>query len=161
MRTLLFFCGVLLLWSTVSHADLYQWTDTDGVLHVVDDAGEVPEAYRSKLKVYRTAKPVGSGKSTTAMLAPSRAYAANSQGAFAQKLAVDLGLITHDTEDALSPLNGAGIGPAGGWRVDDSLTPEALYEVIAAARRAAASQRLRLSADGAEAIVQQAAVSFL
>ena len=87
MRTLSFLCGVLLLWSTVSHADLYQWTDTDGVLHVVDDAGEVLEVCRSKQKLYRTAKHAGPGKSTMAMLAPSRDYAANSQGVFAQQLA--------------------------------------------------------------------------
>ncbi|MBI3301733.1 MAG: hypothetical protein HYZ72_06610 [Deltaproteobacteria bacterium] len=143
------------------HADLYQWTDTEGVIHVVGEEDDVPDAYRKKVKVYRAAKPAAPAESSTALLSPSRTYAEKSQGAFAQKLALDLGLIKHSGEDALGPLSGVGIQPAGGWRVSDLLTPEAYYEVLAAARRAADSQRLALSADGAEAVVLRAAESFL
>lgn len=153
--------SVLLWCPPLAQADLYQWTDSDGVIHVVDDATEVPEAYRDQVKVYRAATPSTAVSPPGAPLSPSRAYAANSQGAFAQKLAVDLGLIRDSREDALGPLGGVGIQPAGGWRVNAPLTPEALYEVAAAARRAADAKRLPLSPDGAEAVVRQAAVPFL
>jgi hypothetical protein len=161
MRRFFFFLCSLWLWSTTTAwADLYQWTDTQGVIHVVDDASTVPEAYRETMKVYRAAKPTNEGLQI-APLSPSRTYAANSQGTFAQKLALDLGLIKHSGEDALSPLGGAGIQPAGGWKVADAVTPEVLDEVVAATRRAADTRRLALSADGAEAVVRQAATSFL
>lgn len=159
MRTLIFLCGLWLWCSAVVHADLYQWTDADGVIHIVDETVEVPDAYRSNLKVYHAAKSVGASSATA--LSPSRVYAAQSQGAFAQKLARDLGLTRNDNEDALGPLRGAGIQPAGGWKVSDPLTPAVLYEVLAAARRAADAKRLSLSADGAEAVVRQAAEPFL
>jgi hypothetical protein len=149
----LFFFGV-----AIAHADLYQWTDAQGVTHVVDDTGLIPDAYRDKVKTHRTAKPTSSQAS---LLAPSRTYPENSQGAFAQKLALDLGLIKNSGEDALGPLGAAGIQPAGGWQVYDPLTLETQADVIAAARRAANSQRVRMSADGAEAIVRQAATTFL
>jgi hypothetical protein len=140
---------------------LYQWTDADGVIHVVDEASEVPDSYREGLKVHRAAKTGAPLGPSAALLSPGRAYAEESEGAFAQKLALNLGLIRNDSEDALGPLSGAGIQPAGGWQVSDPLTPETLYEVLAAARRAASSRRLALSADGAEAVVRQAAASFL
>src|SRR5713101_8120019 len=159
MRTLIFLCGLWLWGSAVVHADLYQWTDADGVIHIVDETVEVPGAYRNSVKVYHAAKSVGASPATP--LSPSRAYAAQSQGAFAQKLAQDLGLTRNDNEDALGPLCGAGIQPAGGWKVSGPLTPAVLYEVLAAARRAADAKRLPLSADGAEAVVRQAAELFL
>lgn len=158
MKSLAFLCALLLSGSATARADLYQWTDAQGVTHVVDDAQTIPEAYRGKVKTYRAPKTPNPAAN---LIAPSRAYAENSQGAFAQKLALDLGLIKSANEDALGPLNTVGIQPAGGWSVDDPLTPEAHYEIIAAARRAAESRRLSLSADGAEAVVRQAAASFL
>jgi hypothetical protein len=158
MKSSLFLCSLFFFSVTLVHADLYQWTDEQGVIHVVDDAGTVPEAYRATMKTYHSPKPA---KSSTSLLAPSRAYAERSQGAFAQKLALDLGLINNTSEDALGPLGAAGIQPAGGWRVDDPLSPEAYDEVVTAARRAADSQRVRLSADGAEGVVRQAAANFL
>jgi hypothetical protein len=160
MYTYILLGCLFLLSPTLVQADLYQWTDTEGVIHVVGDEGEVPETYRAKMKVYRS-KSAAPNNSSTALLAPSRTYRANSQGAFAQKLALDLGVISYSTEDAIGPLTSAGIQPAGGWRVDDPLTRASLYEVVAAARRASDSQRLRLSADGAEAVAQQAATPFL
>jgi hypothetical protein len=151
-------CSLFFFGATIAHADLYQWTDAEGVTHVVDDTGLIPDAYRGKVKTYRTTKPTTSQAS---LLAPSRTYPENSQGAFAQKLALDLGLIKNSGEDALGPLGAAGIQPAGGWQVYDPLMPETQADVIAAARRAADSQRVRVSADGAEAIVRQAATAFL
>lgn len=158
MKLASLFCGLFFFGATIAHADLYQWTDAQGVTHVVDDTGLIPDAYRGSVKTHRTAKPTNSQMS---LLAPSRTYSENSQGAFAQKLALDLGLIKNSGEDALGPLGTAGIQPAGGWQVYDPLTPEAQAEVINAARRAANSQRVRVSADGAEAIVRQAAIAFL
>lgn len=160
MRALAFLCSLWLWCATIAHAELYQWTDADGVVHVVDDASKTPEVHREKVKVYRAAKPA-TLEPAAAPLSPSRGYASGSQGAFAQKLALDLGLIKSNGEDALGPLSGVGIRPAGGWKVRDPLTPEVLYEVLAAARRAADSKRIALSADGAEAVIRQAAAPFL
>src|SRR5262245_46345446 len=159
MRTFVVMCGLWLVGAAVVHADLYQWTDADGVIHIVDESVEVPDAYRNGVKVYRAAKTTGG--TPTLPLSPSRTYAAQSQGAFAQKLAQDLGLIKNSNEDAFGPLRGAGIQPTDGWKVDDPLTPEVLYDVLAAARRAANAKRLSISPDGAEAIVRQAAEPFL
>lgn len=158
MKLIFLFCGLFFFGAALTYADLYQWTDAQGVTHVVDDTGLIPDAYRDRVKTHRTAKPINSQMS---LLAPSRVYPENSQGAFAQKLALDLGLIKNSGEDALGPLGAVGIQPAGGWQVYDPLLSEAHLEVIAAARRAANSQRVRISADGAEAIVRQAATAFL
>jgi Domain of unknown function (DUF4124) len=160
MRIFLLLLGVLCLWfPALSQADLYQWTDADGVIHIVDETSAVPDTYRAGMKVYRAAKPTP-GVSPLPV-SPSRTYAAQSQGAFAQKLALDLGLIKMSSEDAFGPLRGAGVQPASGWEANDPLTPEVLDDVLAAARRAAEAQRLRLSADGAEAVVRQAGEAFL
>src|SRR5262249_29229348 len=155
----MFFCGLLLFAPSSTLAELYQWTDHDGVIHVVDEAGEVPPAYQDQVKVYQSIKAAPPPPSLP--LSPSRAYPDYSQGKFAQKLALDLGLIKSSSEDGLGPLTGAGIQPAGGWRVSDPLTPEIVYDVLAAARRAAGSRRLTLSADGAEAVVKQVADAVL
>jgi len=153
------FCRLFLFPFALAHADLYQWTDANGVLHVVDEAGQVPSAYRGQVKVYQSTKSTAT--SDTLPLSPSRTYPEQSQGRFAQKLALDLGLIKSSNEDAFSPLTGVGLQPAGGWRVSDPLTPEIVYDVLASARRAADARRLALSADGAEAVVRQVAASIL
>jgi len=159
MRAVIF-VGALCLWlPMISQADLYQWTDADRVIHIVDETSEVPEAYRADMKVYRAAKPAT--EVSTLPVSPSRTYAMQSQGAFAQKIAFDLGLIKKSNEDALGPLRGAGVQPAGGWQVSDPLTSEVLSDVLAASRRAAEAKRLPISADGAEAVVRQAGESFL
>jgi uncharacterized protein DUF4124 len=160
MRSFILLIGFLCLWlPAVSQADLYQWTDANGVIHIVDETSEVPETYRAGMTVYHAAKPT-TGVSTLP-LSPSRTYAAQSQGAFAQKIALDLGLIKMSSEDAFGPLRGAGVQPASGWEVDDPLTPEVVDDVLTAARRAADAKRLPLSADGAEAVVRQAGEAFL
>ncbi len=136
MRIFRLLIGVLCLWlPAVSQADLYQWTDADGVIHIVDETSEVPETYRAGMKVYRAAKP--STGVLSLPVSPSRTYAAQSQGAFAQKIALDLGLIKESSEDAFGPLRGAGVQPASGWEASDPLTPEVVDDVLAAARRAA------------------------
>jgi uncharacterized protein DUF4124 len=157
MRVIIFLCGLLILAPSPTLAELYQWIDTDGVIHVVDEAVEVPAAYRDQVKVYQSMKTAPPPASLP--LSPSRAYSEHSQGQFAQKLALDLGLIKSSGEDGLGPLSGAGIRPAGGWKVSDPLTPEIVYDVLAAARRAADSRRLSLSADGAEAVVREVAAA--
>ncbi len=159
MRTTLFLCGLLLLVPSSSSAKLYQWTDTNGVIHVVDEAVEIPPAYRNQVKVHEATRPASSRVSLP--LSPSRTYPEHSEGKFAQKLALDLGLIQDSSEDGLGPLSGAGIQPAGGWEVSDSLTSEVVYDVLASVRRAADAQRITLSADGAEAVVKQVATAIL
>ena len=95
-------CGLLLLGITVARADLYQWTDEQGVTHVVDDSVTIPEAYRGQVKTYRAAKPTNEGKT---IITPSRTYQENSQGAFAQKLALtNNGYTIGREEHVLKPL---------------------------------------------------------
>ena len=146
-----------LICPTEAFANLYQWTDNAGVVHIVDESVEVPTEFRDLVKVYRTRRASSSEKT----LLPARSFAENTQGSFAQKLARDLGLIEREDEDALSALTGAGVSPAGGWKVYDPLSREAAHEVIASARRAAESRRLSLSADGAEGVVRQALGPFI
>src|SRR2546428_13220601 len=86
------------------------------------------------MTVYRAAKPAT--ELSPLPVAPSRTYAAQSQGAFAQKLALDLGLIKARSEDAFGPLGGAGVQPASGWEAHDPLTPVVSYELLAPARGA-------------------------
>ncbi len=159
MNIVLFVLGLLFSSATLVSADLYQWTDKDGVVHVVDESSEVPRAYRDKVKVFESQKSRTSPSSLP--LSPSRAYPTYSEGRFAQKLALDLGLIKNRDEDAIGPLIGAGIRPASGWHVNDELTAETVEEVVGAARRAANARRLTISPDGVAAIVQQAAASVL
>ncbi len=99
--------------------------------------------------------------SSPLLIAPSHNYSVHSQGAFAQKIAVDFGLIKNGSTDALGPLRGIGIQPAGGWKVAHALDPDTVDQLAAAARRGATAQHLTLSADGAEAIVRQAAADFI
>ena len=159
MRIPLLFCGLFCLAVTNASADLYQWTDDSGVIHVVDESSQIPRAYREKVKVFESQKSRTPPSSLP--LSPSRTYPLYSQGRFAQKLALDLGLIKNRGEDAVGPLSGAGIRPSSGWHVNDELTVETVDEVTDSARRAADARRLSLSADGVEAIVQQAAASIL
>lgn len=159
MNIVLLVLGLLFSSRTLVSADLYQWTDKDGVVHVVDESSEVPHAYREKVKVFESQKSRTPPSSLP--LSPSRAYPTYSEGRFAQKLALDLGLIKNRGEDAIGPLIGTGIRPASGWHVNDELTVETVEEVVDAARRAANSRRLSLSPDGVAAIVQQAAASVL
>jgi hypothetical protein len=48
---------VLLAIPPSTYADLYQWTDKDGVLHITDDMGKVPEDIRWKVKTFKTTPP--------------------------------------------------------------------------------------------------------
>ena len=142
-----------------ARADLYRWTDARGVIHIVDESVEIPETYRERLKIYRSSS--SDVASSPALITPSREYSARSQGAFAQRIALDFGLIKDGSIDALGPLNGAGIQPAAGWQVSRALDPDSVDQLAAAVRRAATTQRLALSADGAEAIIRQAALDFI
>ena len=142
-------------------ADLYRWTDTRGVVHIIDDRAAIPEAYQDQVITYLSSSSVAKVTSSPLLIAPSHNYSVRSQGAFAQKIAVDFGLIKNGSTDALGPLRGIGIQPAGGWKVAHALDPDTVDQLAAAARRAATAQRLTLSADGAEAIIRQAAVDFI
>ncbi len=158
-----YFVGFLYLgglgYPAEARADLYRWTDARGVIHLVDESVEIPETYREQVRIYRSSS--SDVEASPALITPSREYSARSQGAFAQKIAVDFGLIKDGSIDALGPLNGVGIQPPGGWQVSRSLDPDSVDQLVATVRRAATAQRLTLSADGAEAIIRQAAIDFI
>ena len=86
--------------------------------------------------------------------------AASGLNGFVTKLAFDLGLIRQRDEDAWAALIRVQITPVGGWPRNAELSPEVVYEVLAAARRAATAGHLSVSADGAEAIVRAALTPF-
>ena len=152
-------CGLFFAVFTIAAADLYQWTDESGVIHVVDESRQIPHTYREKVKVFESQKSRTPPSSLP--LSPSRTYPTHSQGTLRRNWLFILGLIKSRQEDAMGPLTGAGIRPASSWQVNDPLRPETIDEVIDPARRAADAQRLSLSADGVEAIVQQAAAAIL
>ena len=73
-----FFFGLLLfcfICPTGVLADLYQWTDSAGVIHIVDESVKVPLEFRDLVKVHRVTKP----SSTRLPLFPSRSFAENTQ----------------------------------------------------------------------------------
>jgi hypothetical protein len=46
--------SLVLLLPAGSAADLYLWTDSDGVLHITDDLGKVPQGRRSGVKTFKS-----------------------------------------------------------------------------------------------------------
>lgn len=52
--------------SAFAHADLYQWKDKEGVIHITDDLEKVPEKYRDKMKVRKSPKGKAQAPATTA-----------------------------------------------------------------------------------------------
>ena len=68
MRTVMLFCGLLLLAPSPTGAELYQWTDRDGVINVVDEAHEVPAAYRNQVKVYQSIKGAWGARGCTKVI---------------------------------------------------------------------------------------------
>ncbi len=57
-----FQCLLIILLAGLSPvlAEIYHWTDEDGVLHITDDLGKVPEEQRGKVNVFET-KPAREG----------------------------------------------------------------------------------------------------
>ncbi len=45
---------LVLLLPTGSAANLYRWTDSDGVLHITDDLGKVPQERREGVKTFKS-----------------------------------------------------------------------------------------------------------
>lgn len=43
-----------LVLSGAAYADLYQWTDKEGVIHITNDLQNVPEGLRGKVKVFKS-----------------------------------------------------------------------------------------------------------
>ena len=46
--------SLVLLLPAGSAADLYRWTDSDGVLHITDDLGKVPQGRREGVKTFKS-----------------------------------------------------------------------------------------------------------
>lgn len=44
--------GALLILPLLSYGDIYRWTDDSGKVHIVDDLGKVPPAYRKGAHIY-------------------------------------------------------------------------------------------------------------
>lgn len=57
MKILRFALIPLFLGATFAYADLYEWKDWQGVIHITDDMGKVPESYRGEVKVHKTTPP--------------------------------------------------------------------------------------------------------
>lgn len=61
---------ILFLTSSAVHAQLYEWTDKDGVTHITDDLGKVPESLRPDVKVHKTTPRVEKEEAPGATAAP-------------------------------------------------------------------------------------------
>ncbi len=57
MKKILIMLLFLFFGASYAFADLYQWQDKDGMLHITNDMGKVPDAYRDKVKVLKTTPP--------------------------------------------------------------------------------------------------------
>jgi hypothetical protein len=142
------------LWlATPAHAHPAQGTDPRRVLQKGAPGEEASSSTRPL-----PASPVESTPAATepALGAERPGTAEAGLNGFVSKLAFDLGLLRQREENAWAALARAGIAPVGGWARSAELSPEVVYEVLAAARRAASAGRLSVSADGAEAIVRAA-----
>lgn len=49
---------VLFLTSSAAYAQFYEWKDKDGVTHITDDLGKVPESLRPDVKIHKTTPSV-------------------------------------------------------------------------------------------------------
>ncbi|MBI5468683.1 MAG: DUF4124 domain-containing protein [Deltaproteobacteria bacterium] len=49
---------ILFLTSSAVYAQFYEWTDKDGVTHITDDLGKVPESLRPDVKIHKTTPAV-------------------------------------------------------------------------------------------------------
>ncbi|MCR4287598.1 MAG: DUF4124 domain-containing protein [Deltaproteobacteria bacterium] len=51
---MLVFASVFFLMSGPAFADIYRWTDKDGILHITDDLQKVPPEHRGGIEPYKT-----------------------------------------------------------------------------------------------------------
>lgn len=49
---------IFFLASSVAYAELYEWTDKEGVVHITDDMGKVPESVRPYVKKHKASPRV-------------------------------------------------------------------------------------------------------
>lgn len=55
MKTRIIVSALVLLFScSYAFADLYEWRDKEGVIHITDDIKKVPESYRANVKVFKS-----------------------------------------------------------------------------------------------------------
>ncbi len=132
--------------SVPARSEIYRWVDADGVVHLDDTLANVPEPARPDAKVFQ---------SRNAPSAPPTSGPV--QSAFANGVARELGLMTSDTQDAVSVLHLVGIYPSAGWNPAATLTSAVMDEVTRAARAAARARRLPQSESTAEAAVLRVA----
>ncbi|TAN62010.1 DUF4124 domain-containing protein [bacterium] len=48
-------CSIMLT-ASASYAEIYQWTDKNGVVHMTNEVSRVPEEYRDQLKTFKPSK---------------------------------------------------------------------------------------------------------
>lgn len=58
MRIAIWALMILFLTSSSAYAKLYEWTDKNGVTHITDDLGKVPEDLRPDVKIHETTPSV-------------------------------------------------------------------------------------------------------
>src|SRR5262245_17024098 len=103
LPTLVLLSGFGLWGATRAQADLYQWVDAAGVIQVTDERGAVPAPHGQQVKVYRAEPSLPPGEQ--AVMVAGQVTGEHGLGAFATKLALDLGLIKQKNEDALGALS--------------------------------------------------------
>lgn len=53
MKKILFSAFVFLFLASTAFADLYQWKDDTGVIHITDSMEKVPQEYRNQVRVFK------------------------------------------------------------------------------------------------------------
>src|SRR5882672_3855095 len=89
LPTLVLLSGFGLWEIPCAQADLYQWTDAAGVIHVADDAGTAPTFNDRPVKVYRSEPSLSPGERVAR--SPNPPTGESRVDVFATKLALDLG----------------------------------------------------------------------
>jgi predicted aspartyl protease len=65
LQLLMIFLTVLLISAVTARAEFYKFTDSDGVIHFVDDPAKIPRQYSKKIKTYYAGAKTGSNNVTS------------------------------------------------------------------------------------------------
>lgn len=66
------FACVLLFTASAVCAEIYQWTDKNGVVHMTNEPSKVPEEYRGQIKIFKPSKKESPPEQGAVQQAPER-----------------------------------------------------------------------------------------
>jgi hypothetical protein len=137
----------LVIVPTPARSEIYRWVDEHGITHLDDTLSNVPEPARTDAKIFQARPAPATAAATTGP----------TQASFANGVARELGLLTSESQDAVSVLHLVGVYPSAGWNPTAALTSAVVDEVTRAARAAARARRLPQGEASVEASVLRVA----